>query len=80
MSDFTPDLEPAGIDEAYLDLTGFESLYGPALETALRIKRRIKDEIGLTASIGIASSKVVAKVASDMAKPDGVLKVGPLGS
>ena len=75
LSDFTPDLEPAGIDEAYLDLTGFESLYGPASETALRIKRRVKDEIGLTASIGIASSKVVAKVASDMAKPDGMLEV-----
>ncbi len=77
LSDFTPDLEPAGIDEAYLDLTGFESLYGPAWGTALRIKRRIKDELGLTASIGIASSKVVAKVASDMAKPDGVLEVAP---
>jgi DNA polymerase-4 len=77
LSEFTPDLEPAGIDEAYLDLTGFESLYGPASETALRIKRRVKDEIGLTASIGIASSKVVAKVASDMAKPDGVLEVAP---
>ena len=77
LSDFTPDLEPAGIDEAYLDLTGFESLYGPALETALRIKRRIKDEIGLTASIGIASSKVVAKVASGVAKPDGLLEVAP---
>ena len=77
LSDFTPDLEPAGIDEAYLDLTGFESVYGPASETALRIKRRIKDEIGLTASIGIASSKVVAKVASDLAKPDGVVEVAP---
>ena len=77
LGDFTPDLEPAGIDEAYLDLTGFESLYGTASETALRIKRRIKDEIGLTASIGIASSKVVAKVASDLAKPDGLMEVAP---
>lgn len=77
LADFTPQLEPAGIDEAYLDLTGFEPLYGPTLETALRIKHRIKSEIGITASAGIASSKSVAKVASDLAKPDGLLEVQP---
>ncbi len=77
LGDFTPELEPAGIDEAYLDLTGFESLYGPAWETALRIKQRIKEEIGITASIGIGSSKLMAKVASQLAKPDGVLEVAP---
>ncbi|MFQ5925273.1 MAG: DNA polymerase IV [Dehalococcoidia bacterium] len=77
LADFTPYLEPVGIDEAYLDLSGFESLYGPAAETALRMKKRIKDEIKITASIGIGSSKMVAKVASDLAKPDGLLEVPP---
>ncbi|RLC71206.1 MAG: DNA polymerase IV [Chloroflexi bacterium] len=77
LADFTPQLEPVGIDEAYLDLTGFEPVYGPTLETALRIKHRIKSELGITASIGIATSKLVAKVASDLAKPDGLLEVPP---
>jgi len=78
LSEFTPDIEPLGLEEAYLDLTGFESLYGPAKETALRIKQRIKDELGIAASVGIASSKIVAKVASGVSKPDGLIEV-PLG-
>ncbi|MDD5039353.1 MAG: DNA polymerase IV [Dehalococcoidales bacterium] len=78
LADFTPDIEPAGIDEAYLDISGFEPLYGPALVTARRIKERVREELGLPASIGIASSKVTAKVASDLAKPDGLLEVAPL--
>ncbi len=73
--EFTPDVEPLGLEEAFLDLTGFEPLYGPVRETALRIKRLISEELGLTASIGIASSKVVAKVASDQSKPDGLIEV-----
>jgi len=77
LADFTPYLEPVGIDEAYLDLTGFEPLYGPALATALSIKHRVRSEIGITASIGIAASKLVAKVASGLAKPDGLLEVPP---
>ncbi|MFC2059043.1 DNA polymerase IV [Chloroflexota bacterium] len=77
LAEFTPDIEPLGLDEAYLDLTGFEQLYGPVRETALRIKRRIKDELWITASVGIAGSKVVAKVASEMSKPDGLIEVMP---
>ena len=77
LAEFTPYLEPRGIDEAYLDLTGFEPLYGSTWGTALRIKQRIKDEIKITASIGIAASKLVAKIASDIAKPDGLLEVAP---
>jgi DNA polymerase-4 len=77
LSEFTPDIEPLGLEEAYLDLSGFESLYGPARETALRIKQRIKDELGITASVGIAGSKVVAKVASGLSKPDGLIEVAP---
>ena len=79
LADFTPDIEPAGIDEAYLDLSGFEPLYGPALVTARHIKERVREELGLPASVGIAGSKVTAKVASDLAKPDGLLEVAPSG-
>jgi len=77
LGDFTPYLEPVGVDGAYLDLTGFEPLYGPASETALRMKKRIENEMKITASIGIGTSKMVAKVASDVAKPDGLLEVPP---
>lgn len=75
LADFTPDLEPGGLDEAFLDLTGFEPLYGPTRETAHRIKSRIREELEITASIGIAPCKVVAKVASDFSKPDGFVEV-----
>ena len=75
LADFSPEVEPCGLDEAYLDLTGFEPHYGPVKETALQIKRRIKNELGLTSSVGIASSKVVAKVASEISKPDGLIEV-----
>jgi DNA polymerase-4 len=75
LADFSPLLEPLGIDEAYLDLTGFEPIYGPVADTAMSIKQRIKDEVGITASIGIGSSKLIAKIASDMDKPDGLVEV-----
>lgn len=77
LAEFTPDIEPLGLDEAYLDLSGFEPLYGPVRETTLRIKKRIEEELGLTASVGIASVKSVAKVASDLSKPDGLVEVLP---
>ena len=75
LADFSPFLEPLGIDEAYLDATGFESLYGSIHQMAVKIKKRIKAELGLCASVGIAGSKVVAKVASELSKPDGLLEV-----
>jgi len=75
LADFSPYLEPVGLDEAYLDVTGFESLYGSIHHMAVAIKKRIKDELGLCASIGIASGKVVAKVASELSKPDGLIEV-----
>ena len=75
LADFSPFLEPLGLDEAYLDVTGFESIHGSIHQMAIAIKRRIKDELGLCASAGIASGKVVAKVASDLSKPDGLLEV-----
>lgn len=75
LTDFSPYLEPVSLDEAYLDATGFESIYGSIHQMAVAIKQRIKDELGLCASVGIASCKVVAKVASELSKPDGLLIV-----
>ena len=75
LADFSPFLEPVSLDEAYLDVTGFESIYGSINQMAVAIKQRIKDELGLCASVGIAGCKVVAKVASDLSKPDGLLEV-----
>ncbi len=75
LADFTPFLEPIGIDEAYLDVTGFESIYGSIHQMALAIKQRIKEELGICASAGAASCKVVAKIASDLSKPDGLLEI-----
>ena len=79
LADYTPDIEPMGLDEAYLDMTGFEPLYGPVKQTASTIKQRIKSEIGITASIGISTSKVVSKVAANLCKPNGLLAVKPGG-
>ncbi len=75
LADFSPYLEPISLDEAYLDATGFESIYGSIHQMAVNVKQRIKDELGLCASVGIASSKVVAKVACEQSKPDGLLEV-----
>ncbi|HUS88121.1 MAG TPA: DNA polymerase IV [Desulfosporosinus sp.] len=75
LNDFSPFIEPAGIDEAYLDVTGFESIHGSIRQMAVTMKGRIRSELGLSASIGIASCKVVAKVASDLSKPDGLIEV-----
>ncbi len=75
LADFSPYLEPVSLDEAYLDATGFETIRGSTHQMAISIKQRIKDELELCASIGIASSKVVAKVASELSKPDGLLEV-----
>jgi DNA polymerase-4 len=75
LADFSPFLQPMGLDEAYLDATGFQSLHGSIWDMALSIKRRVKEDLGLVASIGIATWKVVAKVASDESKPDGLIEV-----
>ncbi len=72
LKDFTPLVEPVSIDEAYLDITGSENLLGSPEEIARHIKDRIGKETGLTCSIGIAPNKFLAKVASDMHKPDGL--------
>jgi DNA polymerase IV len=73
--EFTDLVEPVSIDEAFLDVSGCSSLFGSGPETAGRIRARIRQELSLTASIGVASNKFVAKVASDLRKPDGLVVV-----
>jgi DNA polymerase-4 len=68
---FAPVVEPVSIDEAYLDLTGTDRLYGPPAEAVRGLRARIRERTGLPASAGIATSKRVAKIASGLAKPDG---------
>src|ERR1700681_3087382 len=69
---FSPQVEMASIDEAYLDLTGTERLHGPPLAAAHRLHKNVRRETNLNCSIGAAASRLVAKVASDQAKPNGV--------
>lgn len=69
--DFSPDVDQMSIDEAFIDLTGTERLFGPPEETAMKIKARVKEETGLTVSVGLASTKYLAKIASGFSKPDG---------
>lgn len=68
---YTPLVEPLSLDEAFLDVSGCESLFGSAEVIGRRIKQEIKDELHLVASVGVASNKYLAKLASDVDKPDG---------
>ncbi len=75
LSAFTPQVEMASIDEAYLDMTGTERLLGPPLKSAHNLHQRMKAETGLNCSVGIGSSRLIAKVSSGQAKPNGVLYI-----
>jgi DNA polymerase IV len=75
--EFSPLVEPLSVDEAFLDLTGTEKLQGEAEHVARRIKQRIKSDLSLTASIGVAPNKFLAKLASDLKKPDGLVVIRP---
>jgi DNA polymerase IV len=75
LREYTPLIEPISLDESFLDVTGSETLFGPALEIARQIKKRIGEETRLTASAGIAPNKFLAKIASDLKKPDGLVEI-----
>ncbi len=75
LSSFTPQVEMASIDEAYLDMTGTERLLGPPLKAAHNLHQQMKRETGLNCSVGIGSSRLIAKVSSGQAKPNGVLYI-----
>lgn len=73
----TPRIEPLSLDEAFLDISGAARLLGGATEIGTMLRTRIRGELGLTASVGAATTKMLAKIASDLAKPDGLLVVEP---
>lgn len=74
---FTSLVEPLSLDEAFLDVTGSQSLFGSGEQIARRIKQEIKQETSLVASVGVAPNKFLAKIASDLQKPDGLVVVRP---
>ncbi len=75
--EFSPLVEPLSIDEAFLDMSGCEHFYASLKEMGHGLKRRIKEKTGITASVGIAPNKFLAKLASDWKKPDGLFVLGP---
>ena len=77
MADYAPVVEQISIDEAFLDVTGCEPLYGSAERIARRIQGRVRSEIGLPCSLGVAGNKTVAKIATDSGKPNGLVVVPP---
>src|SRR5215216_2486743 len=77
MGDFTPLIERISIDEAFADVAGSIHLFGPPAEIAQKIRRRVRAELGLPISVGVARTKHLAKIASQVAKPDGMVVVDP---
>jgi DNA polymerase IV len=75
--DTTPVVEGLSIDEAFLDVRGMRRLAGSPAEIAVRLKRNVLERVGLSITVGVARTKFLAKVASDVAKPDGLLVVPP---
>ena len=77
LCDFSPLVEPVSIDEAYMDITGGERLLGSPEQVGIHIKEKIRKKVKLTCSVGIAPNKFLAKIASDMEKPDGLFIIMP---
>ncbi|MFH1351561.1 MAG: DNA polymerase IV [Pseudomonadota bacterium] len=77
LEEFTPLIEQVSIDEAYMDISGTEKLFGSPKEIGVRIKNKIREGTSLTCSIGIAPSKFLAKIASELEKPDGLKVISP---
>src|SRR5579885_3081875 len=77
IGDFTPLVERISIDESFADVAGCTHLFGPPVEIARSIRRRVRNELGLPISIGVARTKHLAKIASQVAKPDGLVMVDP---
>lgn len=75
LAEYTPLVEPLSLDEAFLDLSGSEKIFGPALTIAREIVTRVQKEIGLSASVGLAPNKFLAKLASDLQKPHGFVEI-----
>ena len=78
-SEFSPDVQQISVDEAFVDISGTERLFGPPEQTAQAIQTAVRERTGLTASIGLASNKYLAKIASGMSKPNGFCMI-PAGS
>jgi DNA polymerase IV len=79
LADFTPVFQQISVDEALLDMTGSQGIFGPPAAAALRIKQRVRAGTGLSLSIGIAANRLLAKMASEKKKPDGLCEVPPGG-
>lgn len=77
LGDYTPLVEQVSVDEAFLDVTGCQRLFGPAEEIGRTIQVRIHDELGLSSSLGLASNKLTAKIAAELGKPGGLIVVPP---
>ncbi|MDP2808312.1 MAG: DNA polymerase IV [bacterium] len=74
---FSPQMQQISVDEAFLDLSGCQRIFGSAEQSGKKIKQAIRQKIGLTASVGMGSNKLIAKIASDLKKPDGFVIVSP---
>jgi len=71
-AEFTPEIEPIALDEAFLDITGSERLFGGPLQLATQLKQRVRDRTDLAVTVAVAPNKLVAKIACTLAKPDGL--------